>query len=125
MVLYCNQLSVNFILHSAEFQNDSSIRYENALYGTYFLNCYIVTIILISFNCFSEYLTLKTWFYVFLKLAKKYWESIFVHHTVLIITLACSLKYSRHDKSSIKSMPMAGNFSNFQHYILKSHLLMW
>ena len=41
--------------HSAELHISSSIRYENALYGNYFLNCYIVKIILISFNCFSEY----------------------------------------------------------------------
>ena len=33
----------------------SSIRYENTLFGNYFLKCYIVKIIFISFNCFSEY----------------------------------------------------------------------
>ena len=37
----------------------SSIRYENALYGNYFLKYYIVKRILISFNCFSEYISLK------------------------------------------------------------------
>ena len=46
---------MNFILHSSELHIGSSIRYENALHGNYFLNCYIVKIILISFNCFSEY----------------------------------------------------------------------
>ena len=55
VVLYRNQWPVNFILHSAELHIGSSIRYENTLYGNYFLNCYIVKIILISFNCFSEY----------------------------------------------------------------------
>ena len=55
-VLYRNQLTVNFILHSPELHISSSIRYQNALYGNYFLNCYIVKIILISFNCFSEYI---------------------------------------------------------------------
>ena len=55
MVLYRKQWPVNFILHSAELHIGSSVRYENALYRNYFLNCYIVKIILISFNCFSEY----------------------------------------------------------------------
>ena len=56
MVLYCNQWPVNSILRSAGLQIGSSIGYEKALYGNYFLNCYIVKIILISFNCFSEYI---------------------------------------------------------------------
>ena len=47
---------MNFILHSSELHIGSSIRYEHALYGNYFLNSYIVKIILISFNCFSEYI---------------------------------------------------------------------
>ena len=57
MVLYCIVINdpLNFILHSAELQIGSSIRYENALYGNYFLNCYIVKRILISFYCFSEH----------------------------------------------------------------------
>ena len=42
VVLYRNQRPVNFILHSAELHIGSSIRYENASYGNYFLNCYIV-----------------------------------------------------------------------------------
>ena len=44
-------------MHSSEFHIGSSIRYENALYGNYFLNCYIVKRILISFKCFSEYIS--------------------------------------------------------------------
>ena len=56
MILYCNQLPVNFILHFAELHIGSSIRYENTkMFGNYFLNCYVVKRILISFNCFSEY----------------------------------------------------------------------
>ena len=47
---------MNFISHSAEMPIGSSIRYENASYGNIFLNCYIVNIILISFNYFSEYM---------------------------------------------------------------------
>ena len=47
---------MNFILRSAGLQIGSSIRYEKALYGNYFLNYYIVKIIIISFNCFSEYI---------------------------------------------------------------------
>ena len=49
-----------FFLHSAELHIGSSIRYENALYRNYFFNCYIVKRILISFNCFSEYI--NDWF---------------------------------------------------------------
>ena len=56
VVLYRNQWPVNFILHSADLHISSSIRYENALYGNYFLHYYIVKRILISFNCFSEYI---------------------------------------------------------------------
>ena len=56
MVLYSNQCPENFILNSAKFHIGSSIRYENALYGNYFLNCYLAKRILISFNCFSEYI---------------------------------------------------------------------
>ena len=55
MILYHNQRPVIFILHSAELHIGISIRYENALYG-FFLNCSIVKIIVISFNCFSEYI---------------------------------------------------------------------
>ena len=47
---------MNLILHSTELHIGSFITYENALYGNYFLNCYIVKRILISFNCFSEYI---------------------------------------------------------------------
>ena len=50
VVLYRNQWHVNFILHFG-----SCIWYENILFRNYFLKCYIVKRILISFNCFSEY----------------------------------------------------------------------
>ena len=56
MVLYHNQGPVNLILLFAELRIGSYIRYENALCGNYFLNCYIVKRILISFNYFSEYI---------------------------------------------------------------------
>ena len=41
--------------HFAELHICSSIRYEYTLFGNYFLKCYIIIRILISFNCFSEY----------------------------------------------------------------------
>ena len=56
MVQYRNQWPVNFILHFAELHIGSSISYENTLFRNCFLKCYIVKIILISFNCFSEYI---------------------------------------------------------------------
>ena len=31
---------------------------ENAMYGNHILNCYVVKRILISFNCFSEYINI-------------------------------------------------------------------
>ena len=65
VVLYRNQLPVNFILHSAELHIVSSIRYQNAIYGNYFLNCSIVKRILISFNCFSEYIIKQVVSYLF------------------------------------------------------------
>ena len=55
VVLYRNEWPVIFILHSAELHIGGSIGYKNALYGNYFLNCYIVKRILISFNCLTEY----------------------------------------------------------------------
>ena len=47
-----------FNFYFAELHIGISIRYENILFGNYFLNFYIVKRILISFNCFSEY---NTW----------------------------------------------------------------
>ena len=52
VVLYRNDLLILF--YFAELHISSSIRYENALYGNNFLNCYIVKLILISFNSFPE-----------------------------------------------------------------------
>ena len=43
-------------LHFAELHLGSSIRYQNILFGNYFLKCNRVKIILVSFNCFSEYI---------------------------------------------------------------------
>ena len=53
VVLYHKQWPVNFILYFLHI--GSSIRYENNLFGNYFLNFYIVKRFLISFNCFSEF----------------------------------------------------------------------
>ena len=55
-VLYRNQWPINFILHFREFHNDSSIRYKITLFENYIHKCYIVKRIIISFNCFSEYI---------------------------------------------------------------------
>ena len=60
VVLYLYQLPVNFILHFAEWHIGSSIRYETTSFGNIFFKCYIVKRILISFNCFSEYITKLT-----------------------------------------------------------------
>ena len=49
-------MTVNFILHFAKMHIGSSIRYENTLFENYIFNGYIVKRILISFNCFSEYI---------------------------------------------------------------------
>ena len=56
MVLYRNQWPVNLILHVTKLHIGSSVRYKNTLFGNYYLIYYIVKIILISFNCFSEYI---------------------------------------------------------------------
>ena len=64
-VLYHNQWPVHFILHSAELHIGSSIRYKNAFYRNYFLKCYIVKIIFISFNCFSRYMPFMWLIYLF------------------------------------------------------------
>ena len=45
----------------------SSIRYQNAIYGNYFLNCPIVKRSLISFNCFFfEYIIKQAVSYLFI-----------------------------------------------------------
>ena len=72
MVLYRNQRPVNFILPFAELHIGSSIRYEKTLLGNYFLKCYIVKRILVSFNCFSEYIIVLT---VQLKCKTQNWNS--------------------------------------------------
>ena len=56
VVLYRNHGPINFNLHFAELQIGGSIKNKNALFGKYFLNCKKVKIILVSFNCFSEYI---------------------------------------------------------------------
>ena len=63
VVLYRNQWPINFILHVTELHIGSSIRYENnCLFGNHFLKCYIVKIILISFNCFFwVYISGRSW----------------------------------------------------------------
>ena len=51
LVWYC---IIANVLHVAELHIGSSIRYETTLFRNPFLKCYIVKIISISFNCFSE-----------------------------------------------------------------------
>ena len=55
VVLYRNKWPLKFFLHVTELHIGSSIRCENTLFGYHSLKCYIVKLILISFNCFSEY----------------------------------------------------------------------
>ena len=56
VVLYLNQRPVNVIFHFSELHIGISIRYKHTLHGNYFLKCNIIKRILISFNCFSEYI---------------------------------------------------------------------
>ena len=46
---------MNFNLHFGELHSDNSINDKNNLFENYIPKCYTVKIILISFNCFSEY----------------------------------------------------------------------
>ena len=55
MVLYRNPKPVNFHLRFCELHSDSSIIDKNTLFENYIPKCYKAKIILISFNCFSEY----------------------------------------------------------------------
>ena len=48
-------MTCKFHLHFGELHSDSSIKYKLTLFENYIPKCYIVKIILISFNCFSEY----------------------------------------------------------------------
>ena len=55
VVMYRNQLHVNFIIHYAELHIGISIKYNNTLHGNCFHKSNIVRKISIPFNCFSEY----------------------------------------------------------------------
>ena len=52
---------MNFNLHFGELHSDNSIDDKNKWFENYYLKCYKVKRILISFNCFSEYM-LKNFF---------------------------------------------------------------
>ena len=47
---------MNFNLHFGELHSDNSINDKNNLFQKYIPKCYIVKRILISLNCFSEYI---------------------------------------------------------------------
>ena len=47
---------MNFNLHFDEFHSVNSINDKNNLFENYNLKCYKIKRILISFNCFSEYI---------------------------------------------------------------------
>ena len=47
---------MNFNLHFGELHSNNSINDKNNLFENYIPKCYKVKIILISFNCFSEYI---------------------------------------------------------------------
>ena len=49
---------MNFNLHFCELHSDDSINDKNNLFENYIPKCYNVKRILISFNCFSEYIYL-------------------------------------------------------------------
>ena len=46
---------MDFNLHFGEMHSNNSINDKNNLFENYLPKCYNVKIILISFNCFSEY----------------------------------------------------------------------
>ena len=51
---------MNFNLYFGELHNDNSINDKNNLFENYIPKCYMVKRILISFNCFSEYIMANT-----------------------------------------------------------------
>ena len=55
---YRNQRPVKFIFYFAELHIGISNRYNNTCFGNYFLKSNIFKSILISFNCFSDYIIL-------------------------------------------------------------------
>ena len=50
---------MNFNLHFGELHSNNSINDKNNLFENYIPKCYKVKIILISFNCFSEYIIIS------------------------------------------------------------------
>ena len=68
---------MNFNLHFGELHGDNSINDKNNLFENYIPKCYTVKRILISFNCFSEYilnekLLVSNTCYIFRKTSKIY-----------------------------------------------------
>ena len=55
---------MNFNLHFGELHSDNSINDKNNLFENYIPKCYKVKRILISFNCFSEYIFTDQFFTV-------------------------------------------------------------
>ena len=74
---------MKFNFHFGELHSDNSINDKNNLFENYIPKCYRVKIILISFNCFSEYI------YLYLVRRKSVLikgQSIFGH---VLVTLFC------------------------------------
>ena len=72
-VLYRNQWPVNFNLHFGELHSDNSINDKKKIVWNYIPKCYKVKRILISFNCFSEYI------YIYINYSQWSWKHVFLH----------------------------------------------
>ena len=62
---------MNFNLHFGELHSDNSINDKNNLFENYIPKCYKDKRILISFNCFSEYILTDAIFIWILQVLKK------------------------------------------------------
>ena len=79
---------MNFNLHFDELHSDNSINDKNILFENYIPKCYKVKRILISFNCFSEYI-------------RKYNESIYLLNNLFSSEKTEYRKYKMHLKRQL------------------------
>ena len=74
---------MNFNLHFGESHSDNSINDKNNLFENYILKCYKIKIILISFNCFSEYITSAFIAYINTKMHVVLYNTIDVYSAII------------------------------------------
>ena len=84
---------MNFNLHFGELHSDNYINDKNNFFENYIPKCYKVKRIIISFNCFSEYISYRSVFaaciYIAPCLSPKQLDAGFIVKTLLLNKATC------------------------------------